>query len=65
MEWKESRKPKYILQAEIRLISLDGRDVEDWEQIEIIGVPDIDLSQAAEVVRDTLVKFHSKVAQSK
>lgn len=64
MEWKESRKPKYILQAEIRLISLDGRDV-DWEQIEIIGVPDIDLSQASEVVRDTLVKFHSKVAQSK
>ena len=60
MEWKEERKPKYILQAEIRLISLVGRDVEDWEQIEIIGVPDIDLSQAAEAVRETLEKFHEK-----
>ena len=58
MEWKESRKPKYILQAEIRLISLDGRDVEDWEQIEIIGVPDIDLSQAGEEVKEFLMKFH-------
>ena len=63
MEWAEARKPKYILQAEMRLISLDGRDVEDWEQIEIIGVPDIDLSQAAEAVRETLQKFHEQNAE--
>ena len=62
-EWASERKPKYILQAEMRLISLDGRDVEDWEQIEIIGVPDIDLSQAAEAVRETLQKFHEQNAE--
>ena len=59
MEWKESRKPKYVLQAELRLISNDGKTVEDYENIEV-EMSDIDLTKAAEAVRECLMKFHEK-----
>lgn len=53
MEWKEARKPKYILQAEIRLISNDGQTIEDSEIVEM-DVSGIDLTQAAEAIRETV-----------
>lgn len=56
-EWAESRKPKYVLQAQIRLISNDRKTVEDYENVEV-EVSDIDLTEAAEVVREVLQKFH-------
>ncbi|MBD5381934.1 hypothetical protein [Clavibacter sp.] len=63
-EWKESRKPKYILQAQLRLISIDGKTIEDYENVEV-ETSEIDLTKAEEAVRESLEKFHSKVAQSK
>lgn len=56
MEWKEARKPKYVLQAELRLISNKGMTIEDYECVEV-EVSDIDLTQAAEAVRETLRSF--------
>ena len=58
LEWKESRKSKYVLQAQLRLVSNDGEMIEDYECVEV-EVSDIDLTQAAEAVRETLEKFHS------
>ena len=59
MEWKAERKPKHTLQAQIRLISNDGKTIEDYECVEV-EVPNIDLTQAAEAVRETLMKIHEK-----
>ena len=55
----EQSKPKYILQAELRLISSDGKTVEDYENIEV-EMSGIDLTQAAEVVKKALQEFHEK-----
>ena len=57
-EWADSRKPKYVLQAQLRLISNDGKTVEDCENVEV-NTLDNDLTKAAEVVREALEKFHS------
>ena len=61
MEWKESRKPKYALQAQIRLISNNGKTIEDYECVEV-EVSDIDLTQAAEAVKKALQEFHESHA---
>ncbi|MDE6246659.1 MAG: hypothetical protein K2M41_02300 [Muribaculaceae bacterium] len=58
MEWKEARKPKYILQAQLRLISIDGKTIEDYENVEV-ETSEIDLTKAEEAVRESLEKFHS------
>ena len=57
MEWKESRKPKYILQTQIRLISNDRMIVEDYENIEV-ETSDIDLTKVADAIKETLEKIH-------
>lgn len=57
--WASERKPKHVLQAEIRLISNDGKTIEDYENVEV-EVSDVDLTQAAEAVRETLMKFHEQ-----
>ena len=56
-EWIEANKPKYILQAQIRLISNHGKTIEDSEIIEI-ETSDEDMTQAAEAVKATLEQFH-------
>lgn len=58
-EWKEARKQKRILQVEIRLISNDGKSIEDYEEVNM-EMSDIDLTQAAEAVREALAKFHQQ-----
>ena len=57
-EWAESSKPKYVLQAQLRLISNNGKTIEDYECVEV-NTLDNDLTKAAEVVREALEKFHS------
>ena len=59
MEWKKPRMPKYIVQAQIRLISNHGMTIEDYECVEV-EVSDIDLTQVAEVVHEALAKFHQQ-----
>lgn len=55
----EQGKPKYVLQAELRLISNDGKMAEGYECVEM-EVSDIDLTKAAEAVREALQKFYEK-----
>ena len=57
MEWKEARKPKYVLQAELRLISNNGKTVEDYECVEM-EVSNIDWTEVPEAVKEALQKFH-------
>lgn len=59
MEWKKPRMPKCIVQAQIRLISNYGMAIEDYECVEV-EVSDIDLTQAAEAIREALAKFHQQ-----
>lgn len=54
---EKARKPKYILQTELRLISSDGKTVEDYENIEV-EMSNIDLTQAAEAVKKVLQEFY-------
>ena len=57
MEWASERKPKYVLQAQLRLISNNGKIIEDYECVEV-NTSDNDLTKTAEAVRDMLEKFH-------
>lgn len=57
-EWDESRKPKRVLQAQIRLISNDGKTIMDYECVEV-EVSDIDMTQATEAVRIALANIHN------
>ena len=59
MEWKESRKPKFIVQAQIRLISNQGKTIEDYECVEV-EVSDTDLAKATEAINEVLQKLNEK-----
>ena len=61
MEWKESRKPKFIVQAQIRLISNQGKTIDDYECVEV-EVSEIDLTKAADGIRQYLQNFKNKNA---
>ncbi len=58
-DWKEVRKPKYVLQVQMRLISNHGKTIEDYECVEV-EMSDIDLTQAAEAVRECLMKLYEQ-----
>ncbi len=58
-EWAENRKPKHILQAQIRLISNDGITIEDSEIVEV-EVWDISFNHAVKVVERTFEQFHKR-----
>ena len=61
MEWKESRKPKFIVQAQIRLISNQGKTIEDYECVEV-EVSEFDLTKASDGIRQYLQNFKNKNA---